>query len=348
MAESQPFCLSDPMSSDVRKQVTNLFKHPGKVHFGDEEDIKNHFRNLQNYREKEIKAWWQKETLLQYSTEGIVPRGLRITKKWPTFSRDDAEFMQEWKKILQDCSMNLIELIVKQKEKELSNINAEINEIQKDLSHFKTSEFFDGLNDQLQKYIQTFERREIVQRQNKFERDQMDYKTGHIYWWRIERTERSNFNNKTILKNRNYGKAKYNNYRDDTITVQSDSSFSSSASFLESHEGLASPVQTKMVEVVKDRETVTQQGPASTSGKPIPRMQGGPGATSANMDAQYQEDRRYRQTEMPYPEDRGYRQPEKRTVWNQRYKGDRPVGGENNYGEPRRSMRQPKPNATRY
>ncbi|OCT93450.1 hypothetical protein XELAEV_18016519mg [Xenopus laevis] len=76
-------------------------------------------------------------------------------------------------------------------------------------------------------------------------------------------------------------------------------------------------------------------------------MQGGPGATSANMDAQYQEDRRYRQTEMPYPEDRGYRQPEKRTVWNQRYKGDRPVSGENNYGEPRRSMRQPKPNAIR-
>ncbi|OCT74523.1 hypothetical protein XELAEV_18033505mg [Xenopus laevis] len=75
--------------------MAELFKYPGKVHFGDEDDIRNHFRNLQNYREKEIKAWCQKETLLQYAAEGIEPRGLRITKKWPTFSRDDANFMLE-------------------------------------------------------------------------------------------------------------------------------------------------------------------------------------------------------------------------------------------------------------
>lgn len=77
---------------------------------------------------KEMKAFWDKKTLLEYLTLERVPQGLRI-KKFPTFEFNDDNLRKQWTDILTNCSFELMRIIINSKMVDIDRLQLEISNI---------------------------------------------------------------------------------------------------------------------------------------------------------------------------------------------------------------------------
>ncbi|OCT78081.1 hypothetical protein XELAEV_18029181mg [Xenopus laevis] len=132
------------------------------------------FDELELSMSKEVKAWWEKVTLSKYIENKITPRGLRI-KKEPTFGKGDKEFITEWDEILDTCTIKLMQLIIKQRNKELEVYNKEIKNIHTKLEPFKEIDEFANCEKLMVERLNRLEDSIIDTKQRKFKRD-LDYR----------------------------------------------------------------------------------------------------------------------------------------------------------------------------
>ncbi|OCT72119.1 hypothetical protein XELAEV_18035085mg [Xenopus laevis] len=148
----------------------------------DYSNITRIFRDFEHKLTKELYIWWEMASLEKYVTSQMIPLGLRI-KKFPSFMERDEIFMGSWNKILSDCSLRLMELMIEYKTKIHLDVKGELRMIEKDIEQYRTQARFDILK--------------------KFNRDSLDYMKDQVYSWASNRREnRRDYNSqRSILKN---------------------------------------------------------------------------------------------------------------------------------------------------
>ncbi|XP_075208128.1 uncharacterized protein LOC142313026 [Anomaloglossus baeobatrachus] len=150
------------------------------------------FWDLEKAFTQRLRTWWDSATLKKYIEKSIIPHGLRI-KKFPTFIFHQ-DFQTEWNNILTTCSLNLMNLIIKEEEERLKSFDTQINEIQDFLNKNYDAVDYKKLHDKFLINIHRIEDNLIQYKQRKYKRDTNDYSTNQVYSW--------NTSKRSILKYR--------------------------------------------------------------------------------------------------------------------------------------------------
>lgn len=132
---------------------------------------------------KEIRAFWDVNTLTEYVSLKQIPRGLRI-KKFPTFELTDDILKSEWTDALSNCSFQLMKIIVDFRQKDLDHLQGEMVNVQKELAELQHMTLYAELDSQLTKRMDKLEREVIANKKDKKNRDQFDYDTGKVFSWK--------------------------------------------------------------------------------------------------------------------------------------------------------------------
>lgn len=167
--------LTAPSDNPLRNNSNNLTQNSNAADLV----LKRIFRKLENLMAKEIRAFWDVNTLTEYIQLEQIPRGLRI-KKFPTFEFPDEDPKLEWTNTLSACSFKLMKIIIDSKQKELDRVQMEITEIQKELATSQSTPGFLELDNQLNKKLDKLEKEVISTKSEKHIRDQLDYDTNNV------------------------------------------------------------------------------------------------------------------------------------------------------------------------
>ncbi|OCT70285.1 hypothetical protein XELAEV_18037207mg [Xenopus laevis] len=92
--------------------------------------LREHFNKLETLSLKEMRTWWEIASFEKYLSLKMIPRGLRI-KKYPTFLTNDDECMDQWNKILSDCSLRLMALLIDKNRQTYDLLRNDISKIKK-------------------------------------------------------------------------------------------------------------------------------------------------------------------------------------------------------------------------
>lgn len=74
---------------------------------------------------REMKLWWDSNTLTSSMYQKMIPRGLHFKKNTTTVYAP--EFVTQWNEILSKSSLELMALIVKQGKTQLTELKEQIN-----------------------------------------------------------------------------------------------------------------------------------------------------------------------------------------------------------------------------
>lgn len=132
---------------------------------------------------KEIRSFWDINTLTEYGRLQQIPRGLRI-KKFPTFDLHNDKYKTEWTNALSDCSFKLIQIIIDSRTEELTQLRDDISVIQQSLTPLQQHKDFTGLDTRLNKNLDRLEKSVISGKNDKLARDHMDYENSNVYIWK--------------------------------------------------------------------------------------------------------------------------------------------------------------------
>ncbi|XP_075446463.1 uncharacterized protein LOC142489480 [Ascaphus truei] len=164
------------------KKAKRMFENLPNPDCEDSSDLHDLFLKFSKLLITDTRIYWDLIFLENYLLLKRIPRGLRV-KKSPTFGFINQDFEREWKMILNDCSSKLISLIVKAKSKEKLDLEKEIKLSQKHLAKFSKMEGFRALDINLAKSVKDFEKDILEKKQQKFERDKLDYERNQVYLW---------------------------------------------------------------------------------------------------------------------------------------------------------------------
>ncbi|KAL2080776.1 hypothetical protein ACEWY4_024569 [Coilia grayii] len=150
--------------------------------------------------EKEKRLELHAITLSDYWRKNMIPRGLRINK-FPSFGKENLSFRNEWERILNKCSLDLMLLLIKEAKVQRAELRQQIEEAKTFVfsNCVATGEdpatLENQLRDQINELSQTLTKIKI----NKFKRDQQDYTDGQVYTWQrhtrpLRRTSSVSFN----------------------------------------------------------------------------------------------------------------------------------------------------------
>lgn len=143
---------------------------------------------LRKLLEKDIKLKWHIVSLSDYWREGLIPRGLRISK-FPSTYTEDATFKSKWESILNKCSSDLMLLLIQEGKKERERIQSLITNIES--SGATTSEHQVPWQDSIRAEVLKLETTIKDLKVRKFKRDTEDYQRGQVYRWNQPRSFRS-------------------------------------------------------------------------------------------------------------------------------------------------------------
>lgn len=144
-------------------------------------DLKIQMGSLEKLLTKEMRTWWDLTSLKKYIDKEMIPRGLRIKKK-PTTVYSDL-FQTRWHDVLTDCSIKLMQLIVEYEDEALKDMRIEIKATQEALLKYTDKPLFLQLDEKLKQNLNNLEEHLIKFKQDKYNRDFMDYQTGVVYTW---------------------------------------------------------------------------------------------------------------------------------------------------------------------
>ncbi|XP_053574403.1 C-type mannose receptor 2 [Bombina bombina] len=138
------------------------------------------YSNKEKIHVKELKLWWDIEFLEHYLEEKKILRGLRM-KKFPAFHKDFPEFMISWNESLTECSLILMEKLVKFKKEQREGILSEIENLDKELEKFKDDEKIIPFQKQLDEALDKLNTELSDNKYKTYERDAKDYDFGIVY-----------------------------------------------------------------------------------------------------------------------------------------------------------------------
>lgn len=167
--------------SKTRQEKAALVFNVEQEQSSQQYDFSEKIKDLEKLKLLESRVWWDHTTLQNYLDKGIIPRGLRI-KKVPTtvFSED---FTKEWNEILSACSSKLMELIVKQESAKLTELTTKLDEIDKDLTPYKTLPEYQAQIQRMESALDKQEETIIANKKSKLQRDLHDYSQDQVYEW---------------------------------------------------------------------------------------------------------------------------------------------------------------------
>lgn len=138
-------------------------------------------------------------TLAEYLKVKRIPRGLRILLK-PTLCKDNEDFLARWRMILNKCSLDLIALTIQELQKDLIDIEKEVDTTKVTLERAINGEDWHNIAKELELSIN--HHREEIERVKirKFRRDTQDYKSNCVYTWYegLEQGSRRHFYNRQV------------------------------------------------------------------------------------------------------------------------------------------------------
>lgn len=139
-------------------------------------------QKLMYLEEKCVRLKWHGVALSEYWRKKQIPRGLRVSKR-PTLGHHDPDFMKNWEKILNKCSLDLTLLIIEQTKRDVEKTKNDISELKTTLKDIDAPQL-SNLEMEIQTELKTFEEDLKAYKIRKFERDAEDYRTGSVYNWK--------------------------------------------------------------------------------------------------------------------------------------------------------------------
>lgn len=159
----------------------------------------NRMRILEKLKLQETRIWWDLTTLQKYVDHNMIPRGLKL-KKLPTNIYSE-QFKEDWNTILSNCSIQLMNLIIKNESEKLKDLAENITIEETKLEEFKDLSTFETEHKKLEDNITKLEDYIMQIKKNTFQRDLFDYSHQQVYDW--AKRERSTGLPKSILKKKN-------------------------------------------------------------------------------------------------------------------------------------------------
>ncbi|XP_075119258.1 uncharacterized protein LOC142194142 [Leptodactylus fuscus] len=216
------YTMEDTSSESNRiKRLAEVFEN------ADISDVDNNCKHLLHKYSKiqtmETKTWWDHNALKTYHDKAMIPRGLRINKFSTTVFNE--EFKSKWERILSQCSLDLMNLIIQEEEVRMKEYKTELIKVKEDLVKFESSKTYLDLYPKIQAQMKDLEDNIIKTKKTKFVRDKHDYETGEVYRWRNPAEQHTP---KSILKK---GKKRYHQYKN--FTPRKVSFSSSESDFLD-------------------------------------------------------------------------------------------------------------------
>ncbi|XP_053571826.1 protein FAM133-like [Bombina bombina] len=153
-------------------------------------DLKQLFNTLEKLLMSDLRSMWDVVKLTHYIDVKRIPRGLRI-KKYPNYDLEDSDLQDEWNTALNECSLKLLGVLVKSKEKKRNNLKDKILTTKADLKTRKTEKQYAELKSQMKEKIKKADAEIAEKKKNKFLRDREDYDNNRVYdWSRFRRRHR--------------------------------------------------------------------------------------------------------------------------------------------------------------
>ncbi|XP_075454990.1 uncharacterized protein LOC142494317 [Ascaphus truei] len=136
----------------------------------------------------------------------------RIFKPSTTDFQSD-EFLLEWNRILDNCSFELIRLLISKRKILLQSLDEEINELKGQFEVFKNHSELPALENKIKTRMDTFQKETISRKQVKFQRDRIDYKTGCYRNWKKTSKDNAKYRHPKANTPKDYSHKIPNHYR---------------------------------------------------------------------------------------------------------------------------------------
>ncbi|XP_029471450.1 serine/threonine-protein phosphatase 6 regulatory subunit 2 isoform X2 [Rhinatrema bivittatum] len=121
-------------------------------------------------------------TMIEYCRAKRIPRGLRIYKE-PHLFRDDEAFIDRWNAILNNCSRNLMLLIIETAKKSAAVLRNEVDKKITALEKKTIAAVFEVQLEDFNKQMELFKNKVRKIKVRKFHRDELDYSSNCVYPW---------------------------------------------------------------------------------------------------------------------------------------------------------------------
>ncbi|XP_040197585.1 GATA zinc finger domain-containing protein 14-like [Rana temporaria] len=159
--------------------MDNIFEKPEENPGG---NIENSFRKMGHLMEKKINAWWDIATHEKYIKDRLIPRRLR----WDVPINDgltNKESTDEWFQFFNDKGLELLQLLIKRKQRKIRAIDRSMTEIKTNLEGSKDLPEFMALSKQLQWDMEQKDKETAARKKRKYQRDMKDYEDDLVYKW---------------------------------------------------------------------------------------------------------------------------------------------------------------------
>ncbi|CAJ0944428.1 unnamed protein product [Ranitomeya imitator] len=168
-------------------EIMSHVKIPGEFLHTPAEEIRS--RDWERELRKKTSLELHYVTLAEYHKVKRIPRGLRVSLR-PTLFQDKSDYCVKFEGILNKCSMDIIILTIEYLQREITEVDKQIEGIQQQLSSTLASDKFDTLKQKIDKSIDEFKNVLQERKRSKFLRDTEDYHRNTVYRWRDINTQK--------------------------------------------------------------------------------------------------------------------------------------------------------------
>ncbi|XP_071988769.1 uncharacterized protein [Engystomops pustulosus] len=122
-------------------------------------------------------------TLAEYYKTGRIPRGLRVNLR-PTLFAEEEEFRNDFEKVLNKCSLDLMVLTISRLQKGIEELRCKTKATEQQLQDCMKPEEFSTLKSSVDTLINKYRKDTEDTKRNKYLRDLEDYRLNRVYKWR--------------------------------------------------------------------------------------------------------------------------------------------------------------------
>ncbi|CAH2300550.1 Hypothetical predicted protein [Pelobates cultripes] len=148
------------------------------------------YKRFEYLQRKEINYQLHVETLVEYLRVKRIPRGRRLGIK-PSFWQYKPKFEENWQRILNKCSLDLIALTIEGLEEDLTKLKQEISITKSRILSTENHKSFTKHSEEIDSILSKHKTDTLNRKLSEFKRDTIDYFDNKVYNWQFHR-QRSN------------------------------------------------------------------------------------------------------------------------------------------------------------
>lgn len=147
-----------------------------------EEDTKVYLGRVFGLLKRKSHLHWHIHFFRQYIEANINPQGLRI-RTYPTLKEPSDSFKKDWERVLTNSSRELMKLLVSQYDKDLTQLDTDIERLNVQFQHIKETPAFTAGWQEMRIRLETLNKDIILKKQSKFNKDKLAFSEGRAYRW---------------------------------------------------------------------------------------------------------------------------------------------------------------------